>query len=141
VNLNPITTQQTNIMKLIWFGIRHAVTVMAFLDLPLEILPEIFGHIVKPEHFATLCLVNNSFRTFAVCKLYERVSIYSWHKDGKTKACVQSLALNSILSHLTQAIKLFDTLSHYPYLALLVYRLGKATLMLSPLSVLILDHF
>ena len=67
-------------------------TVMVFLDLPLEILPEIFNHVVKPQHLASLCLVNNSFRTFAVCKLYERVSIYSWHKEGKTKACVRSLA-------------------------------------------------
>jgi len=60
---------------------------MLFLDLPLEILPEIFSHITKPQHLASLCLVNNSFRTFAVPKLYERVSVYSWHKEGKAKAC------------------------------------------------------
>lgn len=58
-----------------------------FLDLlPLEILLEIVSHIVKPQHLACLCLVNNSFRTFAVCKLYERVSIFSWHKEAKVKA-------------------------------------------------------
>ena len=101
---------------------------MPFLDLPLEILPEIFSHVVKPQHLASLCLVNNSFRTFAVYKLYDRISIYSWHKEGKTKACasrnnLKSLVLNNVLSY--QVIKLFDTLSHYPYLALLVSRLGK----------------
>ena len=74
---------------------------MVFQDLPLEILPEIFNHIVKPQHLASLCLVNNSFRTFAVRRLYERVFIYSWHKEGKTKVCARNLALNSILSHLT----------------------------------------
>ena len=77
------------------------LTAMVFLDLPLDILPEIFNHIVKPQHLASLCLVNNSFRTFAVCKLYERVFIYSWHKEGKTKACARSLALNTILPRLT----------------------------------------
>ncbi|KAF8816309.1 hypothetical protein BYT27DRAFT_7184152 [Phlegmacium glaucopus] len=79
---------------------------MLFLDLPLEILPEILSHIVKTQHLASLCLVNSAFRTFAVSQLYEKVSIYSWHKEGKTKV-----------------IKLFDTLSRYPYLALLVFRL------------------
>ena len=76
-------------------------TAMVFLDLPLDILPEIFSHIVKPQHLASLCLVNNSFRTFAVCKLYESVSIFSWNKEGKTKACARRLDMNNLLSRLT----------------------------------------
>ena len=60
---------------------------MEFPYLPLEILSEIskFSHIVMPHHLASLCLVNNTFRTFAVCELYKEVS---WHKEETTKACV-----------------------------------------------------
>ena len=75
---------------------------MLFLDLPLEILPEIFSHIVNTQHLAFLCLVNNSFRKFAVNELYERISIsYTRDKRGQTKACVRSFILDNILSHLT----------------------------------------
>ncbi|KAF4613324.1 hypothetical protein D9613_010978 [Agrocybe pediades] len=79
---------------------------MAFQDLPLEILPEILQHIVRPQHLASACLVNKKFHQFTVTRLYERVSIYSWHKEGKIKV-----------------IKLFDTLSKYPYLASLLRKL------------------
>ena len=71
------------------------------MDLPLEILPEIFSHIVMPRHLASLYLMNNAFRTFAVCELYKQVSIYSRHKEETTKACVILASLNSILSRLT----------------------------------------
>ena len=100
---------------------------MEFLDLPPEILPEIFSHIVMPHHLASLCLVNNTFQTFAVCELYKEVS---WHKEETTKACV-ILALPWAASYhvdnlVSQSLTLFfNTLSCYPYLALLVYRIGK----------------
>lgn len=60
---------------------------MQFLDLPLELLPEIVQCIVKPHHLAQLCLVNKTFHLFAAPRLYERVYIYSWHREGKNKAC------------------------------------------------------
>ncbi|PPR07496.1 hypothetical protein CVT26_013465 [Gymnopilus dilepis] len=79
---------------------------MQFLDLPIELLPEILKYVVKPQHLASACLVNKAFRTFATTRLYERIFIYSWHKEGKAKV-----------------VKLFDTLSRRPYLASLLRRL------------------
>ncbi len=61
--------------------------VARFNDLPVELLPLIVQHVVKPSQLAALCLVNKSFYTFAVLLLYERVFIYAWHKEGKAKAC------------------------------------------------------
>ncbi|OSD01016.1 hypothetical protein PYCCODRAFT_1370033 [Trametes coccinea BRFM310] len=77
-----------------------------FQDLPVELLPLVLQHVVRPSHLAALCLVNKSFYTFAVPLLYERVFIYAWHKEGKAKV-----------------IKLFRTLADYPHLAQLVQRL------------------
>ncbi|KAF8958990.1 hypothetical protein BDZ97DRAFT_1923300 [Flammula alnicola] len=73
---------------------------MLFLDLPIEILPEILEYVVKPQHLAKLCLVNKTFRPFATSRLYEKIYIYSWHREGKSKV-----------------VKLFNTLSRYVYLA------------------------
>ncbi|EPT01925.1 hypothetical protein FOMPIDRAFT_1160757 [Fomitopsis schrenkii] len=70
-----------------------------FLDLPLELLPVIMQQLVRPSHFAALCLVNRSFYAFAVPYLYERAFIYAWHKEGKAKV-----------------VKLFRTLSACPHL-------------------------
>ncbi|TFY69886.1 hypothetical protein EVG20_g2955 [Dentipellis fragilis] len=56
-----------------------------FTDLPLEILPLIVQHIVKASHLAALCLVNRSFHAFAVPLLYERIVIFPWYKDAKTR--------------------------------------------------------
>lgn len=58
-----------------------------FLDLPVELLPIVVQHIVHPSHLAGVCLVNQSFYTFAVPLLYERIFIYGWHKEGKVKVC------------------------------------------------------
>ena len=58
---------------------------LKFSDLPLELLPIIFAHLIKPHHLALACLVNKPFQTFAVPWLYSHVSIYSWHKEGKIK--------------------------------------------------------
>ncbi|CCM00826.1 uncharacterized protein FIBRA_02868 [Fibroporia radiculosa] len=71
-----------------------------FLDLPLELLPLIVQHFVRPSHFAALCLVNKYFYTFAISLLYERAFIYAWHKEGKAKV-----------------VKLFKTLSECSHLA------------------------
>lgn len=58
---------------------------MSFLGLPIEILPEIVDHIVKPQHLARVCLVNKAFNIFASEKLYARIYIYSWHRESKIK--------------------------------------------------------
>ena len=87
------------------------LTVMEFLDLPPEILPEIFSHIETPGHIASLCLVNKTFRTFAVCELYKQVIIYSWDKEETTKACVVIASLSSILSRLA----VFKSLLQYAF--------------------------
>lgn len=63
-----------------------------FQDLPVELLPIIVQYVVKPSHLANLCLVNQSFYTFAIPLLYERVFIYAWHKEGKAKVCHAVLA-------------------------------------------------
>ncbi|KAH9931561.1 uncharacterized protein B0H18DRAFT_989967 [Fomitopsis serialis] len=77
-----------------------------FLDLPLELLPVIMQQLVRPSHFAALCLVNKAFYTFAIPYLYERAFIYAWHKEGKAKV-----------------VRLFRTLSSCPHLAKHVQRL------------------
>ncbi|OCH90186.1 hypothetical protein OBBRIDRAFT_777389 [Obba rivulosa] len=77
-----------------------------FLDLPIELLPLILQHIVRPSHFAALCLVSKSFYDFAVSRLYERIYIYAWHREGKTKV-----------------LKLFQTLASCYRLALHVRQL------------------
>lgn len=56
-----------------------------FSDLPLELLPITLVNLLKPHHLASACLVNKSFHTFAVPWLYNHVSIYSWHREGKIK--------------------------------------------------------
>ncbi|KAF9460431.1 hypothetical protein BDZ94DRAFT_1169804 [Collybia nuda] len=77
-----------------------------FLDLPPEILPVIFDNILKPHHITSICLVSKTFYEFSIRRLYERASIYSWQRDGKTKV-----------------IQLFNTLSRHPHLAKYVHRL------------------
>ncbi|KAK0205246.1 hypothetical protein DFS33DRAFT_1326848 [Desarmillaria ectypa] len=79
---------------------------MHFLDLPLDILPLVLCHLQNTHHLALTCRVNKIFYQFAAPILYERISIYSWHKHGKTKV-----------------IQLFGTLSRYPRLAQYVRRL------------------
>ncbi|KAF8510199.1 hypothetical protein BU17DRAFT_55597 [Hysterangium stoloniferum] len=79
---------------------------ISFLDLPTDLLPLILQHIIKPHHLAKCCLVNRAFHSFTVPLLYERIFIYAWHKDGKTKVR-----------------KLFETLSEYPQLAKYVKKL------------------
>ncbi|KAJ7196070.1 hypothetical protein GGX14DRAFT_474011 [Mycena pura] len=79
---------------------------MDFLDLPLELLSDILSPLAKPQHLASACLVNKAFNQFGTPRLYERVSIYSWHKHSKAKV-----------------LGLFNTLAHCPYLAKYVLKL------------------
>lgn len=59
-----------------------------FLDLPVDLLPLILSHIFRPHQIALACLVNNDFRHFATPQLYDRVTIYSWQKEAKTKVII-----------------------------------------------------
>ena len=56
-----------------------------FNDLPLEIIPLIVQHIVRPQHLAEICLVDKVFYSAAIPILYERTTIFAWHKNAKTK--------------------------------------------------------
>lgn len=59
------------------------------VDLPVELLPFIVQHVIRPSHLSALCLVNKSFYVFAVELLYRSVYIYSWHKDWRAKvSCI-----------------------------------------------------
>ncbi|KAF9806125.1 hypothetical protein IEO21_08807 [Rhodonia placenta] len=73
---------------------------VAFLDLPLELLPLIIQHLVRPSHIAAVCLVNRTFYDFMISHLYKRVFVYAWHKEAKLRV-----------------IKLFTTLAEHPHLA------------------------
>ncbi|KAF5384073.1 hypothetical protein D9615_003422 [Tricholomella constricta] len=84
-----------------------SIQMVLFLDLPVDILPLIISNLVKPHHLSSACLVNKTFQEFTVPRLYERVSIYAWQREGKTKV-----------------VQLFTTLAHGPHLAKYVRRLG-----------------
>ncbi|PPQ79027.1 hypothetical protein CVT25_002336 [Psilocybe cyanescens] len=75
---------------------------MLFLDLPLEILPEVLAFVVKAQHLWATCLVNSNFRAFATPRLYERISIYSWHKESKIKSA--SILDDEVLRHVLQGL-------------------------------------
>ena len=62
-----------------------------FKDLPLDLLPLIVANdLLEQVHVASLCLVNHTFHTYAVPKLYERIVIYAWQKSPKTRVCDRS---------------------------------------------------
>ncbi|KAH7910379.1 hypothetical protein BJ138DRAFT_1173181 [Hygrophoropsis aurantiaca] len=77
-----------------------------FLDIPLELLPIIFGFILPSRYLANLCLVNRSFHTFASPRLYHQIVIFPWQKEIKLKIAL-----------------LFRTLAECPYLARHVQRI------------------
>ncbi|KAJ7023561.1 hypothetical protein C8F04DRAFT_1401610 [Mycena alexandri] len=79
---------------------------MEFLNLPLELLTQILSHLAQPKHLAYACRVSKTFHEFGVSRLYERASIYSWHKHAKARV-----------------VSLFNTLAHYPHLAKHVLKL------------------
>ncbi|KAF8452580.1 hypothetical protein L210DRAFT_3383440 [Boletus edulis BED1] len=89
-----------------------------FLELPLELLPIIFGFVLRPQHISKLCLVNKTFNRFAIPLLYRRVFIFAWYKEAKTKV-----------------ILLLRTLSRCPHLARYVEKLGESPLICLPTSI------
>ncbi|KAL5514673.1 hypothetical protein ACEPAG_1989 [Sanghuangporus baumii] len=79
---------------------------MLFIDLPVELLPLIIQHVLRPSHLAQICLVNKDFHKSTVPLLYERPAIYAWHREAKSRAT-----------------QLFRTLANCPKLARYVRRL------------------
>ncbi|KAL5497830.1 hypothetical protein ACEPAH_2761 [Sanghuangporus vaninii] len=79
---------------------------MLFVDLPVELLPLIIQHVLRPSHLVQLCLVNKDFHESTVPVLYERPAIYAWHREAKNRAT-----------------QLFRTLCNCPKLARYVRRL------------------
>ncbi|KAF5389672.1 hypothetical protein D9757_004129 [Collybiopsis confluens] len=87
-------------------------------DLPLDLFPVIVHHVPHRE-LRSLCLANKWLYQFANPKLYERISVYAWHKHSKEKARKLSISLRSesASSSALQIILLFLTLSQHPHLA------------------------
>ncbi|THU86166.1 hypothetical protein K435DRAFT_684186 [Dendrothele bispora CBS 962.96] len=64
-----------------------------FADLPIELLPLILSFIPNPLNHTKTCLVNKIFYQYAGPKLYERISIYSWHKRAKERVILLFVSL------------------------------------------------
>lgn len=97
-----------------------------FATLPLELLPEILTHIIRPSRLATICLVNKAFHAFGVQLLYIRIFIYAWHKDSKARVSGQADDFFFRINFLSgQVLQLFRTLGTSPHLAKYVQQLSK----------------
>ena len=70
-----------------------------FKDLPLDLLPPIIANdLLEPVHVASICLVNHTFHTFAVPKLYERIFVYAWRQQSSKLRVCDRLQLFSMIS-------------------------------------------
>ncbi|KAA1474576.1 hypothetical protein DENSPDRAFT_841180 [Dentipellis sp. KUC8613] len=79
-----------------------------FTDLPLELLPRIIQHIIKPSNLAVVCLVNRSFHTFAVPLLYERIATISpWYRDANNRM-MEVFRTFATCPHLAQFVRRLD---------------------------------
>jgi hypothetical protein len=58
----------------------------SFADLPQEFIPLVAEQITKPAHLARIVRVSRAFRDFTAPLLYERIYIYPWLREGKTRA-------------------------------------------------------
>lgn len=56
-----------------------------FVDLPLDLLPNILQFVVRSNQLAAARLVNHRFDHFAGPLLFEHVSIFAWHQDAKNR--------------------------------------------------------
>ena len=97
----------------------------SFVDLPIDLLPIILRHIVRPNHLAANRLVNRSFDAFAAPRLFEEILIFAWHKDAKSRVNDFLFLEYNQRIHCMQIIQLFRTLADCPQLAKWVKRLGK----------------
>lgn len=107
--------------------IQHTGTILmaSFVDLPIDLLPIILRHIVRPNHLAANRLVNRSFDAFAAPRLFEEILIFAWHKDAKSRVNDFLFLEYNQRIHCMQIIQLFRTLADCPQLAKWVKRLGK----------------
>ncbi|OCB90530.1 hypothetical protein A7U60_g2264 [Sanghuangporus baumii] len=64
---------------------------MLFVDLPVEVLPLIIQHVLRPSHLVQLCLVNKDFHESTVPVLYERPAIYAWYREAKNRVGILSV--------------------------------------------------
>ncbi|KAH8829135.1 hypothetical protein DL96DRAFT_1814408 [Flagelloscypha sp. PMI_526] len=81
-----------------------------FSSLPLDVLPLIIDGLTKRSHIATACLVSRPFYDVAVILLYRVISVYAWHKDGKSKTIqlFTVLAENASLARYVRVLELRD---------------------------------
>jgi hypothetical protein len=56
---------------------------MSFVDLPLDILQTILEKLHNPVQLSRASRVSKAFWEYATPLLYERISIFPWHKHGK----------------------------------------------------------
>lgn len=54
-----------------------------FQELPIDILAVILGFLLKSSHLASAAKVNKTWNEFVTPRLYERISVFSWHKEWK----------------------------------------------------------
>ncbi|KAF8639215.1 hypothetical protein AX17_001700 [Amanita inopinata Kibby_2008] len=78
-----------------------------FSDLPVELLSPIFSYLLKPHQLATVCQVSKTFYDFAIPRLYNKVAVFSWHKDVKTRV-VQLFATLASCPHLAKHVRYLE---------------------------------
>ncbi|PFH50858.1 hypothetical protein AMATHDRAFT_144018 [Amanita thiersii Skay4041] len=78
--------------------------VVQFFDLPIELLSPILSHLPRPSQLATVCLVNKVFYQTATPNLYQRLTVFSWHKNAKTRV-VQLFATLAACPHLARHVR------------------------------------
>lgn len=57
-----------------------------FSDIPAEIIAIIARQLLRPHYLANVSQVNRPFHAYATPLLYERTSIFAWHRESKKKA-------------------------------------------------------
>ena len=60
---------------------------LLFEELPVDIVPVVISHLIRPQHLASASRVCKLFHEAALPSLYFEVSIYPWHRDPKAKVC------------------------------------------------------
>ncbi|KAL1745977.1 hypothetical protein HDZ31DRAFT_35190 [Schizophyllum fasciatum] len=92
---------------------------LSLSDIPAELCEEIFSHLIKAAHLASVARVCKVFHDYAMPILYEQIYIYHWHGDSKARV-----------------VKLFNTLSKFPQLAAYLRKL----VVTDPPKLVAVDH-
>ncbi|KAG8891497.1 hypothetical protein FRB99_003555, partial [Tulasnella sp. 403] len=82
-----------------------------FLDLPPELLTNVFENLEKRQDCASVALVDRNFHSFVNPLLYKWIAIHSWRKDckEKVKQLFDTLASRSDLAHYVEILELRDS--------------------------------